>query len=52
VTTEPDVPEPRSLELLGEDTLRQGARHSPGPRALVVRHLRRQVALDRQVRQA
>ena len=49
VTADPDVNETRSLELLGEDTLRQGTRHSAGPRALVVGHLRRQLALDGEI---
>ena len=51
VTPDPDLHETRSPELLGEDTLRQGAGHSAGPRALVVRHLRWQLTLDRQVGQ-
>ena len=39
VATDPHVGEPGSPELLGEDTLRQGPGHSPGPGALVVRDL-------------
>jgi hypothetical protein len=49
VPADPHVREPGSFELLGEDTLRQGTRHSPGPGALIVGDLRRQLALDREI---
>src|SRR6266545_4271841 len=48
-SADPHVHEPGSLELLGEDTLRQGSRHSPGPGALIVSYLRRQLAVDREI---
>src|SRR4029453_18621626 len=52
VPADPHVREPGSFELLGEDTLRQGPRHSPGPCALIVRDLWGQLALDREIRHA
>jgi hypothetical protein len=49
VPADPHVREPRSFELLGEDTLRQSTRYSAGPGALVVGDLRGELALDREV---
>ena len=44
-----DVGESRLLDLLGEVTLRQGARNSAGPRRLAGQHLWRQIVLHREV---
>jgi hypothetical protein len=45
----PHVRESGSFELLGEDTLRQGPRHSPGPGALIVGNLWRELALHGEI---
>ena len=52
VPADPHVREPGSFELLGEDTLRQGTRHSPGPGALIAGDLWGQLPLDREIRHA
>jgi hypothetical protein len=46
---EDDVGESRLLDLLGEVTLRQGARNSAGPRRLAGQHLWRQIVLHREI---
>jgi len=52
VTSDPDVGESCPLQFAGEDTLRHRPRHSPGPGALIVGHLRRQLTLHGQISHA
>src|SRR5438477_3774294 len=49
VPTEPHIHEPCSPELVGEDTLRQGASYSPSPSALIVRDLGRELTVDGEI---
>jgi len=49
VPPDPYVDESASPELLGEDTLRQGTGHSPGPCTLVVCDLGGELTLNRQI---
>jgi hypothetical protein len=46
---EDDVGESRLLDLLGEVTLRQGARNSAGPRRLAAQDLWRRIVLHREI---